>query len=57
MAWTDGLVRHETPDTADGVGTSLVREFRPGPPVRALHCHGQSLLIATDELTATLAPA
>ncbi|MFE7571570.1 hypothetical protein ACFU76_32210, partial [Streptomyces sp. NPDC057539] len=56
VAWADGLVVHESlgTDTGDHAG---LRIFRPGPPIRALCCSGQDLMIGTDEMITALSPA
>ncbi|MFE2746679.1 hypothetical protein ACFXKX_20445 [Streptomyces scopuliridis] len=56
VAWADGLVVHESlgTDAGDHVG---LRQFRPGPPVRALCCTGRCLVIGTDEMIAALSTA
>ncbi|WP_051716867.1 hypothetical protein [Streptomyces megasporus] len=55
VAWADGLVEYEPLD--DGTAIS----FRPGPPVRAVCCHGGGdggprVTIGMDEAVMTLAP-
>lgn len=56
VAWADGLVVHESLGTDAGDHSGL-RQFRPGPPVRALCCTGHCLVIGTDEMIAALATA
>ncbi|GAA2452215.1 hypothetical protein [Streptomyces macrosporus] len=55
VAWADGLVEYES------LGGGTVATFRPGPPVRAVCCHGGDgddprLTIGMDESVVTLAP-
>ncbi|MFD3914302.1 hypothetical protein [Streptomyces sp. NPDC058603] len=56
VAWADGLIVHESlgTDTGDHAG---LRRLRPGPPVRALCCVGDCLVIGTDEMVVALSTA
>ncbi|MFE4537957.1 hypothetical protein ACFRKB_23200 [Streptomyces scopuliridis] len=56
VAWADGLVVHESLG-ADTDNHTELRQFRPGPPVRALCCAGHCLVIGTDEMIAALSTA
>ncbi|MFI2369316.1 hypothetical protein [Streptomyces sp. NPDC018833] len=58
VAWADGLVRHEVldPGSDHSESRTAVREFRPGPPVRALCCLDRYVVIGTDEMTVVMEP-